>query len=722
MHLYGNRVIAQAKSENADNPAKASHRGGKAGRLRAVAVVLLSMTTALPPGFAQQTAPQSGDKVLTEVPAAPAPVSTEPLFLRDTGRDFTKAHGFFPNPIQIYAPIDVQGASFMNSMRLQDLVKGGKIYLSLSDALTLTLENNYDLAIARYNLDIADTDLLRAKSGSLLRGVNSGLVTNTLSGGASSSSLAISGGPGGTSAGAATGASGIVISTDGVGPTPENLDPYVTSAIQFDRQRTPSTSFFQGGTSTTNTYDFTYNQGFVTGTQATIGFNNTYSSNSNSTQSFSPELNTNFKATVTQHLLQGAGIWVNKRFIQEAIYDRRITDSAFRQQILYTVNQVENIYWSLVSAYEDLQAKERALEQSSKVAEDDRKQLEIGTMAPLDVVTADSSVAADKQALISSQSSLNYQQLILKQAVARNLNDPALIAAPIIPTDRVSLDELPEEKQSSDELAQIAFQQRPELEQAVLSLKKDQITLRGAKNAMLPIFDVFGYFGGSGLAGSHNVNCTEFCPPAATPPFYPPATGYGTSFQNAFNNSAPDKGIGFNLNIPLRNRTAQADQARSVIEYRQAQLRLEQLYTEIKMQVVNQQYALTNDRAQVLAAEASQKFNAQSLDSEQKKLHLGASTTALVLQQSRNLATAENSLTAARAAYAKDRASLYQLLATTLQHYGISLGDAAAGVVKEQPIVPGLEPAKATKEPSMETPPPAPASPMANPPSTPPNK
>jgi outer membrane protein TolC len=174
--------------------------------------------------------------------------------------------------------------------------------------------------------------------------------------------------------------------------------------------------------------------------------------------------------------------------------------------------------------------------------------------------------------------------------------------------------------------------------------------------------------------------------------------------QNLFNSSAPDKGAGFTLNIPLRNRTAQADRSRSLIEYRQQQLRLEQLYIEIKMQVVNQQFALTNDRAAVLAADASQKFNAQSLDAEQKKLQLGASTTALVLQQSRNLATAENSLISAKAAYAKDRALLFQLLATTLQHYGISLGDAATGVVKEVPIIPGLEPAKPGNEPKLPAP------------------
>jgi outer membrane protein len=322
-------------------------------------------------------------------------------------------------------------------------------------------------------------------------------------------------------------------------------------------------------------------------------------------------------------------------------------------------------------------------------------------MAPLDVVNADSTVATDKQALISSQSSLNYQQQIMKQAIARNLNDAALETAPIIPTDRVSLEELPEEKQPIEDLVQEAFRQRPELEQAVLILKNDAITLRGARNGLLPNFDVFAYLGGQGIAGSVNPNCnTQFNGAACqTPP-----SGYGTAIDNAFNNSAPDKGIGFSLNIPIGNKLAQSVQARSLMEFRQAELRLEQLYTQIRMQVVNAQFALTNDRAQVQASVAARDYNRQSLDSEEKKLRLGASTTANVLLQQRNLAVAENNLITANALYAKDRASLYQTLATTLEHYGINLGDAAAGDVKSAPVVPGVQPAKAEPQPAAAQP------------------
>jgi outer membrane protein TolC len=693
MHSFGIRVFEQRE--------KTTRQSGQ--KLRAVAAVMLTLAAGVPSGFAQQTAPTVTDKAASVLPAAPAPVLTEPFNLRQSMRDFSRpAGGLFGSPINWYRPTTVSKADFANSVRLADMLKNGKIYLSLSDAIALAIENNYDIAIARYNLDIADTDLLRAKAGSQLRGVNAGVISNTLGG--TSSTLTSGGGPGGTtggSGGAASGSSGLVLSTSGAGPTPENLDPNLAANIQFDRARQVATSFFTGGTSSTNTYDFSYNQGFVTGTSFQFALDNTYATTTNAVTLYSPQLSSNFKATITQHLLQGAGIWVNKRFIYEAQNDRRITNSAFRQQILYTVNQVENIYWALVSSYEDAQAKERALLQSTKLLADDQKQLQIGTMAPLDVVNAESQVASDKQALISSQSNLNYQQQIIKQAIARNLNDPALEAAPVIPTDRVNLDELPEEKESVEQLVKTAFQQRPELEQAVLTLKNDEITLKGARNALLPTFDIFGYLAGAGVAGAINkhLNCSFYggtCPTGSS--------GYVDALHGAFNNSSPDKGIGFNLQIPIRNRTAQADQARSLLEFRQAELRLEQLYTQIRMQVVNAQFALTNDRAQVKAAIAAQEYAQQSLNDEIKKLRLGASTTANVLQQERNLATAENSLISAKAGYAKDRAGLYQTLATTLQHYGINLQDAATGTVHAEPVIPGLTPAKGGNEPSTTPP------------------
>ena len=686
-------------------------QGSAAGRLRAVAAILLTLAATTPPGYAQQegTATAPPDKAASDLPVAPVPVATQPIPLRTSDRDYSKAFGtWHGNPINIYRPTTIAKASFANSVRLADLVKDGKIYLSLSDAIALAIENNYDIAIARYDLDIADTDVLRTRTGALPLGAPSGLITGTLGG--STTILSTGGGPGGSavgSGGAGSGVSGLTLSTQGAGPVPEYLDPTITGTVQLERARSQQTSIFSPASSTnTDAYDFTYNQGFVPGTALSIAWNNSRSNTSNTLSSYTPQVNSSFKAVVTQQLLQGAGIWVNKRFIYQALNDRRITDSSFRQQILYTVNQVETIYWGLVQAYQDVQAKQHALEQSNQLLSDNRKQLEVGSMAPLDVVNAESSVAADQQSLISAQSALNYQQQVIKQAITRNLNDATLAAAPVIPTDRVSLEPISEESQPVEALVQEAFQRRPELEQAVLTLRNDEITLKGARNALLPSLDVYGFYGASIIGGPVNKNC-NFAGISCTVTGNTAPGGYGGVLSDLVNSTAPDKGVGFNLTIPIRNREAQSKQERSLMEYRQAELRLEQLYTQIRMQVANAMFALANDRAQVRSAQAANDYAQQSLDAEQKKLHLGASTTANVLQQQRNMAVAQANLIAATAAYAKDRAGLYQTLASTLQHYGINLPDAAVGTVTTAPVIPGVAPAQPGNEPTM-TPPAAP--------------
>jgi outer membrane protein len=706
MHLYGIRVSKQQEKT-------ARGDGSQAGMgLRAVAAVMLTLMAGVPPGFAQQQTVNTPTKQASDLPAEPAPVLTEPLNLRATQRDFSKpAGGLLGNPIKPYLPTTVAKSSFENSLRLTDLVKNGKIYLSLSDALALAIENNYDIAISRYYMDLADLDILRAKAGSTLFG--SGATVNANTQGGYISTAASGGGPGAATGGAAGGTlGGLTLTASGAGPAPVNRDPYVSSTIELQRAESPQVSALQPRASTnTDQYNFTYNQGFLTGATLQVGFSNQRATSTNPFSSYSPELNSSFTATVTQPLLQGAGIFVNKRYVYQALNNRRITDSTFRQQILFTVNQVENIYWGLVNAYEDVQAKERALEQTSKSAADNRKQLEIGTMAPLDVLNADQAVASDKQALISSQTALNFQQQIIKQAIARNLNDPALVAAAVIPTDRVSLEEIPEEKQPIDELVQEAFKQSPVLEQAALALKNDEISLKGAKNGLLPTVNVFGFYGASATGGAQSPDCSTFTATGfgACPPGTVPSIGYGTVLSNLGNSSSPDKGAGFNLTIPIRNRPAQAAQAEALIEYRQAELKLEQLYTQIRISVVNSMFALTEDRALVQASIVAKDYAEQNLDAEQKKLKLGASTTALVLQQQRALASSDNTLLQANATYAKDRAALYQTLASTLQHYGINLTEAATGDVSAAPVIPGLVPAQPGKEPTTTPPATAPA-------------
>jgi outer membrane protein len=728
MQLFGIRVFENQKITARHTKPRA------ADNLRAVTAVMLTLASVVPSGFAQEQsggvkgAGSSGqEKQASQLPQAPAANVTQPFDLRPSNRDFSKPAGrLLGDWTKMYRPTTIPKANFANSVRLDNLLKDGKIYLSLSDAIALAIENNYDIAIARYDLDIADTDILRTRAGALPLGAPSGLVSGTLGG--SVSILSTGGGPGGTtvgSGGAGSGVSGLTLTTAGAGPLPEPLDPNVTGTIQFEHARQPqSNTLFSGGktslTTNTNQYNFGYTQGFVTGTSLQANITNSRITTDAPFQVYSPLLQSIFKATVTQHLLQGAGIWINKRFMYQAINDRRITDSSFRQQILYTVNQVEGIYWGLVSAYEDVQSKQRALAQSTKLSEDTHKQLEIGTMAPLDVVQADSTVQTDKQALTASQNQLNYQQQIIKQAIARNLNDQTLATAPVVPTDRIALDQIQEERQPIEDLVQTAFKNRPELEQAALTLRNDEITLKGARHALLPALDVYGFYGSSALGGSQSPSALDFRTGTTYPPGTFPSNGYGTVLTDLFNSTAPDKGVGFSMTIPIRNRQAQAQQARSLMEYRQAELRLAQLYTQIRMQVVNAQFALTNDRAQVQASLAARDYAQQSLDAEQKKLHLGASTTANVLQQERNLAVAENNLIAANAAFATARASLYQILATTLQHYGINLSDAAKGTVNTAPTIQGVHPASASQQPGASAMPAQPATASPDQPATPP--
>ena len=222
----------------------------------------------------------------------------------------------------------------------------------------------------------------------------------------------------------------------------------------------------------------------------------------------------------------------------------------------------------------------------------------------------------------------------------------------MIPTDRVALDRLPEEDMPVEDLVKQAYANNPQIEQAVLNMSNNEITIKAFKNGLLPTVDAYAFYGGSAPGRSAEPGAAVHrryrydvvpCPPNVVCT----TLAMGTCSANMFNNSFPDKGVGVSINIPLRNRIAQADQARSQMEYRQSQMRLQQLYTQIRIQVINGQFALTNDRAQVQAAQAARDFAAQSLDAEQKKYKLGASTTALVLQQQRNLAGADNNLIAA---------------------------------------------------------------------------
>jgi outer membrane protein TolC len=581
-----------------------------------------------------------------------------------------------------YAPHGIPQPVLKNSDRLHSLIKDGKLMLSLNEAVALALENNYDIAIARYNLDIANMDLLLAKSGGTVRGVSSGLLSGTPGGNptATSTAGATGGGSGGTSTGAggaAAGSGGIVQSTqNSVGSPIDSYDPTVAATVSTDHQIQPIAIPAEfGGLRTlnqvTDNYNFSYTQGWATGTLAQVSFNNQWYTLPNDLVPafvpFSTEVTSSWKGTVRQHLLQGWGIDNNRRQILIAKNDRKVTDASFRAQVISTVAQIQNIYWDLVNAYENVKVQQTALQFAQRTLTDNKKQVEIGTMARIEIVSAESAAAAATQNLIISQTNLQYQQLIAKNAIARNFSDPELTAAAVIPTDTMVLSDEP--LPPAEELVSYAMANRPELLESEINLRNNEINIKAAKNALLPTLDAVGYYSGTGLNNS-----------------------FGDAFSQIVNRVQPDKGAYVSLSVPLRNRAAQSNQIRSELEYRQNQLLLQQQKNQISLQVRNAAFALQQARAGVLSARAAHEFATQSLDAEQKKYALGASTSYLVLQQQSNLTQAASNYVAALSTYEKDRVALDQVTATILDRNGISMEDATTGRVAHMPAIPDLQP------------------------------
>jgi len=649
-----------------------------------------------------------------EAPAAPVPQNTpetRPLPVLN----YSQPVSHFPNPIGPYTARHLAAPNLANTARIDQLLHDGKLYLSLNDAIALALENNLDIAIARYNLNIADTDVLRAKAGASTLGVNSGVVQNTPGGGVLGLGGQVGSGTGGTSlgaGGAGAGAGGLVGSTLGLGPLITSFDPVLSGTLQEDRFHIlPSSTFTPESPQNTTTGTFSYQQGFTWGTNLLVGFNNTRIATGDAPfTTLSPQLNSSFKFQLTQHLLQGFGFAANNRFIRIAKNNRELSDVAFRLQVITTVNQIQTMYWDLVYAYENARVQKESLAFAEKTLSDTRKQVEIGSLAPIEVVRAQSTAAQDQQALTVALTNLELEQLLMKNALSRTLRDQVLAGADVIPTSTM---ELPENEpvQPTQDLIADSLRHRADLVVSRIQLNTTEISNKAVRSALLPTLDLFAYYGGTGLGGVQNPTnlCANqplaeqaegFC--AGPNAYYngetfispAPTQNYGGTLNQLINSAASDKGVGLTLNIPLRNRAAQAVQIRSELEYQQAQMRLQQIENQISIEVRNAQFGVEQNRASVASAQAAVDYAKQSLDAEQKKYQFGTSTTTLVLQTQSALATAESTLMSAMAAYEKSRVELDRATGVTLDHAGISIDEAAKGQVTRLPSVPYIAPRK----------------------------
>jgi outer membrane protein len=648
-----------------------------------------------------------------EPPAAPVPQNTpetRPLPVLN----YAQPVSHFPNPVGPYTARHLAAPNLANTARIDSLMHDGKLYLSLNDAIALALENNLDIAIARYNLNIADTDILRAKAGAQTLGVNTGIVQNTPGGGIGGLGGQVGSGTGGTTlgaGGAGAGAGGLVGSTLGLGPAINSFDPVITGTLQEDHLSQTATSIFQGvlpGSSlaqNTGTVNFAYNQAFQWGTNLSVGFNNNRQTTNSFFSSLSPAINSNFRATITQPLLQGFGFAPNTRFIRIAKNNRELSDVAFRLQVITTVNQIQSMYWDLVYAYENARVQKESLAFAEKTLSDTKKQVDIGSLAPIEVVRSQSTVAQDQQTLTIALTNLQLEQLLMKNALSRTLRDQTLAGAEVIPTSTM---EVPADEpiQPTQDLITDALRHRADLVESRIQLNTTQISNQAVRSALLPTLNLIAYYGGAGVGGAQNP-ANECSSPetqlqtlfgcAAPPPALDqiaPNTSLGGTLNQLVNSTSPDKGVGLQLNIPLRNRAAQALQIRSELEYQQAQMRLQQIENQISIEVRNAQFGVEQNRASVTSAQAAVDYAKQSLDAEQKKYQFGTSTTTLVLQTQSGLATAESTLMSAMAAYEKSRIELDRATGVTLDHAGVSIDGAAKGQVTRMPNVPYIAPRK----------------------------
>jgi outer membrane protein TolC len=591
----------------------------------------------------------------------------------------------------------VPPVSVSNSSRLESLVRAGKLYLSLQDAIAAALENNIDIEVQRYTPRLAGIDVARAKSGALIRGFS----TSVNPGAAGATPL--------NQTSTADQPSTTVLQVNSttavsnIGPSVTNLDPALIGTAQWGHFTTPESSSFLTGANTLVNQQQIYNLGvqqqFLSGTTASLGLYNT-TQNSNSVKNdFNPLTTAYGDLTVTQHLLQGFGFAVNNRYIRIAKNNLQVADLVFKQQVIYTVANVINLYWDLVSFNEDVAVKRQALTLAQKLYDDNRKQVEVGTLAPIEIVRAEAEVASREQDLTVSETNVLEQEIILKNAISRNgVASPTISEVTIVPTDRIRIPDV-EQVQPIQDLVEKAIQNRPELSQTQLFLDNSKIALKGTKNSLLPTIDAFVDLRNHAQAGSLSAYPTT----SATGQLVPRTTssvdsfflgGYGTILGQIFGRNFPDYSAGFNVNIPLRNRAAQADYTTAQLNLRQNELLYQRQINQVRVDVMTALVAVRQARAQYLAAEKTRILQEQTLDAEQKKYALGASTVFLVIQAQRDLATAQGNRVQALAGYARARTQLDLTTGQTLQASNVQLDDARKGTVSVPPTpIPVLDPA-----------------------------
>jgi len=620
-------------------------------QLQSSIAVLCALLVAAPPTFAQEPSP------------SPQP---RPRWYSGITQ---------PYQARPLAPVNVS-----NTSRIDALLRAGNLYLSLSDAIALAIENNLDVEIERYEFSIAEADLLRARSGASINGIP----TSVLPGVPTGANLALLGS---SSAGLSANGDLSALATLGQGLS---FDPFVTGNLNFGHTTSPQSNTVTTGTNalvTSNkTANFGISQSFLTGGTASLAYNNIVQEQNSFRSTVNPFTTSSLDLSVVQPLLQGFGFAQNNRTIRIAKNNLRAADYVFRQQLINTVANVVQLYWNLVAAISTVNVNNQAVAVAQKLYDDNKKQVEIGTLAPIEVVRAEAQLATAQQALVAAQSAVLQLESVLKSALSRNgLTSQAILDAHVVPTDPIRIPEI-EPVEPIQDLVSKALDNRPDLAQSRIQIDNAQIALTGTRNALLPTLSATGDFRSNALIGSQNTLIGPVLPqtgqvqnPPLADPFF--VGGYGSILSQLFGRNFPTYSIGLSLNIPLRNRAAQANIATASLNLRQNQLLVQRQTNQIRVDVNNAMIALSQARAQYQAAVKGRILQEQTLDADQKKLALGATTVYQVIQDQRDLTTAAAAEVTAQATYAGARVQLDVSTGSTLVNNNVVLEEAKSGRV-----------------------------------------
>ena len=602
-------------------------------------------------------------------------------------KDYSKGPQWFGHFTAPYRQQPIPSLSLENSPRIRDLIHDGKLEISMADALALAIENNLDVAVERQVVPMSQTDVLRASAGSAARGFSGATIPLGLQAGALGVgvSTAVAGGGIGNAGGISGGGGAVNI------PPVGTFDPTINYNFSWDRTATPLNTIVVAGvpavTGYSASYSGSYTQLLRSGTSYFVSLNGLRSSSTQQSLLFDPTVATRMSMGFNQPLLSGRGLKPNLRFLLVARNNENVSGAIFRTQLQQTIAQVENAYWDLAQFQANVKVAQQSLETAQRLYENSKRQAEVGALAPLDVVSAQSAVAASERDLVVARTNLQIQETQLKNLLSKRI-DSDLESAEVVTTDALPEPRDSDIPQLQDALAE-ALRSRPDLQTAEMNLQNEQISTQYTANNLLPTCNLFGQYAAAGLQGNCLVTARATCN-SATP--LPRGTvvpaGAGASLTQMAKGTFPEESVGFSLTLPIKNRAAQADNLRAQFEAQQAQISLQALRNQAEITIRQAMIGLVQGKAQEEAAHQAVILAQQSLDAEQKKLGVGASTFYNVVLRQRDLTTAEYAEIEAADAYAKALVAISEARGTMLESNGITLTDALNGTITQMPAPP----------------------------------